>query len=445
MDKGLIRALLLAPSAYPLGGVATWLDHLVPGLRDRGFAVRLGLLAGAHHDVVEYLGRHPEADSLAIANPTGSREGRVRALRKALVATRPDLVLSFNVADVERAVAEYRKARGANTRLVVTQHALQPDFFSHLRARRSIVDGVVCTNRLSCRLAVRYAGCEDRRVHYAPYGVAMEGGGSPVPEVAPRLRIAWAGRFDREQKRVQDLPAICSALERSGVGFELAIAGAGPAEQELRSGLERWTARGVVRFAGLLGPEELRDSLYRCSDVLLVTSTWETGPIVAWEAAASGLGVVTSDFLGRVQEAALVAGRTAWVFPVGNAERAASELASSRSAAERAARAGALRDVVRERYSLGTAVDAWAAGLSATLELAPRQSAGWRERSPAAGRLDRILGVRRGERARAFLGIRHPQAAPGDEWPHAYGDADDPEFFRLAREMESAPAGDVGP
>jgi len=46
--------LFVAPSAYPLGGLATWLDYLVPGLRDKGWKVTIGLTAGQFHNVDAY-------------------------------------------------------------------------------------------------------------------------------------------------------------------------------------------------------------------------------------------------------------------------------------------------------------------------------------------------------------------------------------------------------
>lgn len=42
--------LLVAPSAYPLGGVATWIDYIVPGLRQHDWKVTLGLTDGTHLD-----------------------------------------------------------------------------------------------------------------------------------------------------------------------------------------------------------------------------------------------------------------------------------------------------------------------------------------------------------------------------------------------------------
>src|SRR5215472_1015901 len=96
--------LIIAPSAYPLGGVATWIDYIIPGLRRRGWCVTLGLTEGALHDVDAYLAAHPMQDVVRIRNRTGTREGRVRSLCAAIMVVQPDIVASVNIADVYSAV-----------------------------------------------------------------------------------------------------------------------------------------------------------------------------------------------------------------------------------------------------------------------------------------------------------------------------------------------------
>ena len=76
--------LFIAPSAYPLGGVATWLDYIVPGLRERDWNVTLGLVEGRFHDVDAYLDVHPDDQVLRIPYGTGTQEGRVRRLVRAI-------------------------------------------------------------------------------------------------------------------------------------------------------------------------------------------------------------------------------------------------------------------------------------------------------------------------------------------------------------------------
>lgn len=432
-----LSLLVVTPSAYPLGGVATWLAGLTPALRGAGWRVTLGLLAGRHHDARRYLEAHPDPEPVEIANPGGSREGRVAALATAIRETRPDVVLSVNVADVELAFDRLRRNGSTRARLAVTQHAIHPDFFVHLRDRKAAVDGVICTNRLTAELARAFSGVSAERVHYAPYGVAL-----PALARGPRpdgpLRIAWAGRFDEAQKRVLDLPAICGGLDRLGVEFHLAIAGAGPQEPELRERLAPWTGSGRVELVGALASEDMAHEIYGAADVLLITSSWETGPIVAWEAMAQGVAVVTSSFLGIGREGALVDGDTAWLFPVGDGAAAARALAAARAprARERVSSRG--RELVAARYSLGVSTAAWRNALE-TIAAGPPLPAGSFEReSRPSGRLERLFGPRLGAAVRRSVGRRNPQAAPGDEWPHGYGRGEAPEFYELARELDAA-------
>ena len=56
MDK---RLLFIAPSAYTLGGIQTWLDYILPGLEKKGWNIKLGLVSGRFHDVGKYLEKHP--------------------------------------------------------------------------------------------------------------------------------------------------------------------------------------------------------------------------------------------------------------------------------------------------------------------------------------------------------------------------------------------------
>lgn len=64
--------LFIAPSAYLYGGLATWLDYLVPGLENSGWDITVGLVAGKHHSAGAYLKQHPFRKTRAIENKSGS-------------------------------------------------------------------------------------------------------------------------------------------------------------------------------------------------------------------------------------------------------------------------------------------------------------------------------------------------------------------------------------
>src|SRR5690606_14723887 len=152
------------------------------------------------------------------------------------------------------------------------------------------------------------------------------------------------------QKRVRDLPRLVDELERRSVPFELLIAGAGPEQEWLRRNLDG-AAPGRVRFLGNVPRAELNERFYGRIDAVLITSSWETGPIVAWEAMAAGVPILASRYVGSGLEGGLQDGVNSLMFPVGDMAAAADcvERALDRRVRETIARGGF--DLVRRRYS----------------------------------------------------------------------------------------------
>src|SRR6516162_8316118 len=291
--------LIIAPSAYPLGGVATWIDYIVPGLRQRGWHVTLGLTEGLHHNVDTYLNDHPIEGVIRIPNTTGTSEGRVRALCDAIIEVQPDIVSSVNIVDVYRAVNRLKRRRSLSVRGVMTLHGLDGQYFEQIRHEVASLDAVIATNRLACKLATSVGGLEKNRIYYAPYGVHLSDSfviTVPIKRHTP-IRIGFVGRLEKPQKRVEELLAIVREMDRQNISYQLFIAGAGPEESWLRGELKSNVERGTVHFLGALSSKEV-EKLYGTIDTLLITSKWETGPIVAWEAMARGVLVVTRAYVG---------------------------------------------------------------------------------------------------------------------------------------------------
>src|SRR5260221_5025196 len=120
------RLLIVAPSAYPMGGVATWLDYIIPGLEAAGWKVELGLTEGRFHDVDKYLETHPAGKVARIGNRTGTREGRVRQLCEVISASRPDVVAGVHIGDLPVAV-DRLKRHGLSTRMAMITHSIEPE------------------------------------------------------------------------------------------------------------------------------------------------------------------------------------------------------------------------------------------------------------------------------------------------------------------------------
>lgn len=422
------RLLFVAPSAYPLGGVQTWLDYLLPGLQARGWRPVLGLTAGRFHDVERYLAVHPWPDTVAITNPTGSPEGRIRALIDVINQVRPQLVVTVNIPDTYAAIERLRFRRQETPHLVMTNHSVERQYLGDAQAWRHVLDGMIGTNRLTCRLATDWAGLEPAQIHYAPYGVELPTHPLDRPGRGDgTLRIAYSGRLDDSQKRAQDLPAILAGLDRRGIRYCFEIAGGGPYEGTLRSQLTPGVEAGRVRFLGVLDPAELTKRVYDQADVLLVTSFWETGPIVIWEAMARGLPVVTSRYIGAGLEGSLRDDENCLLYPVGDSEAAADQLQRLADPDLRARLANRGQALVAERYTRPRSVEQWDLSLRAVLAQPQRPISRISVPNSPAGRLDHWLGVGGGETIRRLLGLTHQHAEAGSEWPHVnqHNDAQD--------------------
>jgi len=436
-----VKLLFLAPSAYLLGGVQVWLADLVPGLRERGWQVQVALVSGDWHDVAAYKRAFPHLPAVAVANPTGTEEGRLRGIARLLEERQPDLVAGVNIAALYPAVARLRRRGAFHGRTVMTLHGLQADLLANLVAQRKVIDAVIATNQLTCALCREEAGLPEARVFYAPYGVAAD----PRPVVPPpggppegSLRIAWVGRLSEDQKRVLDLPAILGQLDRRNLDYRLSIAGVGPDATAMETVLAPWIRRGTVELLGCLDAESLRRQVYAQHDALLITSSWETGPIVAWEAMAAGLVVVSSRYVGHRLEGALEDGANALLYDVGDAQGAADQLERVAAPDLRARLTTAAHRLVLERYTREASLRSWDRALRHALALPPLPPTAAAAPLPARGRLDRWLGAARAEDLRRLLGLRFHHPEPGAEWPHAEGEGgDEAVLLRRAAALES--------
>ena len=430
------RILFVAPSAYPLGGVATWLDYIIPGLRDQGWDVILGLASGRRHDADAYIERHPMEGIERIDCNSGTLEARLRSLSRTIRRLQPDIAASVNIPDVYGAIQRLRQKKECGTRAVMTLHALEPDYFEDIRGYNGTLDAVIATNRLAQTLVEQRGGLESGRVFYAPYGV-QDAPASPRQGHVGELRIAFVGRLASCQKRVEDIPLIAAGLAQRGVRCRWLIAGAGPQEDWLRQELCACAESDSVHFLGNLNAEELSAKVYQDADVLLITSSWETGPLVAWESMAHGTPVVSSSYVGAGIENSLRHLENCMLFPVGDTDQAIECLLMLRDAnlQQRLGEAGSA--LVTKRYSREASIEAWSHCFADILKrppCAPLPSLGLPR---PRGRLDRLLGVQLGESVREILGLRRSDAG-ADEWPHSHssGVMDNADFLTLAAQVD---------
>jgi glycogen synthase len=218
-----------------------------------------------------------------------------------------DLVHSHDwlVADAAR-----RLARGVPW--LVTIHATEygrhegrvgqhPQSYIHAAERemaRAADRVVVCSAYMAAQVRDVF-GVE--RVSVIPNGIDP-GDLEPVADL-PRLRARFAapderlvllvGRLVYEKGFHLALDALPGLIRRAG-RVRFLVAGAGPAEAELRAQAERLGLMAHGTFVGWTGDEVLH-SLYRIADLCVVPSLYEPFGLVALEAMASGCPCIVAD------------------------------------------------------------------------------------------------------------------------------------------------------
>lgn len=429
--------LFITNSAYSLGGLATWLDYQMPGLKKREWSVTLGLPDGKWHNAHKYLEQHPYNSVEFIRNRTGTREGRIRALCKLIGRKNPDILAVVNMPDVYAAVGRLRSNRMISSRVVMTLHGIQADLYDDIKANRTVLDGVVCTNKLACRLSEVRGGIEKNRIYYAPYGVEIAG--KPARrEKDSVFRILYAGRLEEHQKRVRDITSICERLETRKIDFKLYVAGSGPDERKFRNSFRTPSLKEKMHFLGIISRRELLDKWYGYCDVLLLTSLWETGPLVLWEALANDLPVVTSAYVGSSLEGSLRNERNCLIFPVGDIECAVSSLLKVLDPRVRNTIIENGQRLIEEKYSTDISISELDRAFRLILEKPARDDVGGGPEIQGYNRLDKIFGVSAAETLRELLGKSFVHSCPGGEWPHSHGKTaiDTDEFWDLAASLD---------
>jgi glycosyltransferase involved in cell wall biosynthesis len=413
-----MKILFVAPSAYILGGVQDWLYMLVLELRKLGNDIIVAIPRSNYHNGVLYNEYYQGINAVYFSSRTVSHEGRLNALSQLLLDYPVDVIAGVNIGDIYEA---YKKVRDKikPSRIIMTLHAIEIEYLRDIGKYCHILDGVITTNKLTQQMITNLGLLDENRVLYAPYGV-HEDKNIKEKNIDNILRIAWVGRLDNEQKRVSDLVKIMEKLEVNDIGYKLSIAGDGPAKILLEEELKKEIRKSKVELVGFLNKKKL-SLFYRDHDILLITSEWETGPIVAWEAMLSGLVLVSSTYVGSRLEGALINEETALLFPIGSNEAAVEQLSRLVDPRLREKLSKNAQQMARSRYSLSISLVTWEQAFQKIVSLKPLiKDAKLKKRFvKTSGRLDSLLGSRIAEFIRLWLNRKGYCRDPGSEWPHS--------------------------
>lgn len=412
--------LFIAPSAYPLGGVQTWLDYVMLGIQEHNCKSTLALTNGFHHNANVYLDKHPFNQTIFISSPTGSIQGRIEALEQLIQSINPDIILVVNIVDVYQAVNNLRSKKLIKSRVITSIHGIHPGLIDDINTNRNIIDAVISTNQLTRKLVEGRASIDSTRSFYASYGVAKTQIKPPSKPQPNTLTIAYVGRIEEDQKRISDLIAILSKCLNEIDNIVILIAGDGPENHVVKNWISNSQHQTNIHHLGILNTEELKKQVYNKADILLLTSHWETGPIVAWEAISHGLTLVSSKYLGYLEEGSLIDGENCLLFDIGDINQAVNKIKFATDVNKRLVLSGSAYELINNKYSVNNSILLWSKCIKSVYLRKPKPYTKIIQANKDKGRLSYVIGQTLAERIRKLFGIKFKHNSAGGEWPHSY-------------------------
>jgi glycosyltransferase involved in cell wall biosynthesis len=394
------------------------LERLARVLPSRGWRPLFALAWGNRfHDALSFDAALPEMETVLLDGRTGSREGRLLALRRVIRRTRPDVMDPGTLLDAWE-VAQATKGDGV--RILSGVSGVFPAWLAFLRQRRSVIDRAYGVSLLLARLLREVCGLPESRVDYVPSGVPKAR--HPRHAASRALRIGYVGRL-HDDKRPLDIVRLCEGLSRRRVDFHATVVGSGPLNAELEAAVAPWRAAEQFRILPPMSSERLYEEVYPELDVCLLFSPNEGQPNSLLEAMMHGVVPVTADYRGRSLQGLIDHLESGLVFPVGDVERAADDLADLAGQPTVFKRlSGEARRRVESLHTLDRMGDAFAAMLDRTMDVAPQFAESSGESHPPSTRLGGWIGPPAAEFVRRVLHRRFRHQTAVEEWPDVFVD-----------------------
>ena len=137
------------------------------------------------------------------------------------------------------------------------------------------------------------------------------------------VRIGYAGRITKTQKRLDYLPLILEYLENKSVDYIFEMAGIGDYSDELSSYIKENNLNEKVILLGLVDKKQMRD-FWRKQDIYFSCSDLEGHSISQCEGIAAGAVPVVTDVSGAEDD--ILDGITGYIVPVGDWKKLAERL-----------------------------------------------------------------------------------------------------------------------
>lgn len=170
-------------------------------------------------------------------------------------------------------------------------------FDAHMMLKEDI-DAIVCvSNRIRDKIISEY-GWPSNRIYFKEQPIKCESEFSREYWTAGNpIRIGYAGRIVRQQKRAHQLVNLIELLETKNIDYRLEIAGEGECTHSIHSFVKVRALDDRVRLLGRLEKEKMPD-FWKRQDVFINISEYEGTSLAMLEAMSYGCVPVVTDVSG---------------------------------------------------------------------------------------------------------------------------------------------------
>lgn len=209
--------------------------------------------------------------------------------------------------------AYWLSERKRNVKILGFCHCDELCYYQYINDFDSSISGIVSVSGKVTNAIKKLNPNQRKKLYTLPYPVKKNC--FPKEPQKERLKVAYVGRIQHYQKRVDRLVDLCEILCQNRVNLDFDIVGDGAMLDQLRSAFEERVDSAWVKwtFRGSMKPESIPKYLAGV-DVLVLVSEFEGYPIIVQEAMAAGVCPVVMAIDSGIPEM-IQSGQNGWITP----------------------------------------------------------------------------------------------------------------------------------
>lgn len=295
-----------------LGGVESWVFESAAGLVETGYACKY-FSTDFRSDTM----RDDSIDSMEVPYVASGWAEGLKMCRDDILSNLPCSVICNFTGYNFLAACMAKSAAREGVGLIAVLHSDDEAYYDAYTDMESYIDKcLVVSNQIRQKLVSK--GFPENKCRYLSWKVSCETENMRTySEEGFPIRLGYAGRIVKSQKRADCLVEIAKKLREKGILFCLEVAGEGDAQTLLEEEVAREGLQEAVIFVGVIRREEI-DRFWKRQDIMLSCSEVEGHSISQAEAMASGAVPIITNVSGAADDVS--DGHNGFIVEIGDIE-----------------------------------------------------------------------------------------------------------------------------